>query len=51
MTVDRRFHLHRALANLIQAETWESVIDIVEQTEKMLLSEVLEWYSFIKYSK
>jgi hypothetical protein len=43
--------LHRALADLVQADTWEEVTEVVERTEKLLLSEVLEWYSFIKYSK
>jgi len=43
--------LHRALADLVQADTWEAVGDVVDRTEKMLLSEVLEWYCFIKYSK
>jgi hypothetical protein len=43
--------LHRALADLVQAESPEAVDEIVERTERMLLSEVQEWYSFIKYSK
>ncbi|MCE0498999.1 MAG: hypothetical protein LV481_13745 [Methylacidiphilales bacterium] len=44
-------HLHRALADLVHAETWETVGDVVDRAEKVLLNEVLEWYSFIKYSK
>jgi hypothetical protein len=43
--------LRRELADLVQAKTWEALTAVVEQTEKLLLSEVLEWYSFIKYSK
>jgi hypothetical protein len=43
--------LRRELADLVQAKTWKALTSVVEQTEKLLLSEVLEWYSFIKYSK
>jgi hypothetical protein len=44
-------NLHRQLGDLLQADSEEAVDEVVERTEKMLLSEVLEWYSFIKYSK
>jgi len=43
--------LHLALADLVQAETPEAIFDLAERTERKLLGEVQEWYSFIKFSK
>jgi hypothetical protein len=44
-------NLYRQLGELIQADSRDAVDEVVERTEKMLLNEVLEWYSFIRYSK
>jgi hypothetical protein len=42
--------MHQALIDLIHCHSWEAVHHVVERTEKQLLGEVLEWYSFVKYS-
>jgi hypothetical protein len=42
--------MHQALIDLIHCHSWEAVQHVVKKTEKQLLNEVLEWYSFVKYS-
>jgi hypothetical protein len=43
--------MHMALIDLSFCRSWTSLQKTVEQTEKILLNEVLEWYSVSKYSK
>ena len=43
--------LSRALADLVAADSWPALEGVVERSEKILLSEVWEWYCFVKYSK
>jgi len=42
--------MHQALVDLIHCHSWEAVQHVVKRAERQLLSEVLEWYSFVKYS-
>jgi len=41
--------MQAALVDLVHSHSWEAVHDVVKRTEKLLLHEVLEWYSFVKY--
>ncbi len=40
--------MQQALIDLIHCHSWEAVHHVVKRTEKVLLNEVLEWYSFVK---
>jgi hypothetical protein len=42
--------MHQALVDLIHCHSWEAVQHVVKRAERQLLGEVLEWYSFVKYS-
>ena len=42
--------MHQALVDLIHCHSWEAVQHVVKKAERQLLTEVLEWYSFVKYS-
>jgi hypothetical protein len=42
--------MHQALVDLIHCHSWEAVHHVVKKAERQLLTEVLEWYSFVKYS-
>jgi hypothetical protein len=42
--------MHQALVDLIHCHSWEAVQHVVKRAERQLLMEVLEWYSFVKYS-
>jgi hypothetical protein len=42
--------MHQALVDLIHCHSWEAVQHVVKKSERQLLTEVLEWYSFVKYS-
>jgi hypothetical protein len=42
--------MHQALVDLIHCHSWEAVQHVVKRAERQLLAEVLEWYSFVKYS-
>jgi len=42
--------MHQALVDLIHCHSWEAVQHVVKRAERQLLTEVLEWYSFVKYS-
>jgi hypothetical protein len=42
--------MHQALVDLIHCHSWEAVQYVVKKAERQLLTEVLEWYSFVKYS-
>jgi hypothetical protein len=42
--------MHQALVDLIHCHSWEAVQHVVKIAERQLLTEVLEWYSFVKYS-
>ncbi|MCE0522355.1 MAG: hypothetical protein LV480_05530 [Methylacidiphilales bacterium] len=42
--------MHQALVDLIHSHSWESTVHVVKHAERQLLAEVLEWYSFVKYS-
>jgi hypothetical protein len=48
--VEMQTAMHQAMVDLVHCHSWEAVQHLVKKTEKHLLSEVLEWYSFIKYS-
>jgi hypothetical protein len=48
--VEMQKAMHQAMVDLVHCHSWETVQLLVKKTEKHLLSEVLEWYSFIKYS-
>ncbi len=39
----------QALVDLVHCHSWEAVHHVVKKTERTLLNEVLEWYSFVKY--
>jgi hypothetical protein len=41
-------HMHQAMVDLVHCHSWEAVLHVVKKTEKVLLNEVLEWYSFVK---
>jgi hypothetical protein len=49
--VDMRKAMHQALVDLVHCHSWDTVQHVVKKAEKHLLTEVLEWHSFIKYSK
>ncbi len=38
-----------AMVDLVHSHSWDAVHDVVKRAEKLLLNEVLEWYSFVKY--
>lgn len=40
--------MQQALIDLVHSHSWEAVHHVVKRTEKVLLNEVLEWYSFVK---
>jgi hypothetical protein len=40
--------MHQALLDLAHCHSWESVHHVAKRAEKVLLNEVLEWYSFVK---
>jgi hypothetical protein len=40
--------MHQALLDLAHCHSWESAHHVVKRAEKVLLNEVLEWYSFVK---
>jgi hypothetical protein len=40
--------MQQAMIDLIHCHSWEAVHHVVKRTEKVLLNEVLEWYSFVK---
>jgi len=42
--------MHQAVVDLIHCHSWEAVQYVVKKAERQLLTEVLEWYSFVKYS-
>ena len=42
--------MHQALVDLIHCHSWEAVQHVVKRAERQLLGEVLEWYSFVKYT-
>jgi hypothetical protein len=44
-------HLHQALIDLVHCRSWEAAHQVVVNAEKLLLNEVLEWYSFVRHSK
>jgi hypothetical protein len=48
--VEMKRLMHQALVDLIHCHSWEAVHHVVKRTERQLLGEVLEWYSFVKYS-
>jgi hypothetical protein len=43
--------MHQALIELVHSHTEEEVHHLVKRSEKLLLNEVLEWYSFVKYGR
>ena len=57
--VDRRIGQYRdlqakmrlALVDLSFCGSWESLVRTVERTEKILLNELLEWYSVSRYAQ
>jgi hypothetical protein len=42
--------MHQSLVDLIHCHSWEAAQHVVKRAERQLLAEVLEWYSFVKYS-
>jgi hypothetical protein len=48
--VEMRNAVHQTLVDLIHCHSWATVHNVVKRSEKHLLSEVLEWHSFFKFS-
>jgi hypothetical protein len=43
--------MHQALLDLTHCQSEDEVYHLVKRSEKLLLNEVLEWYSFVKYGR
>jgi hypothetical protein len=43
--------MHQSLFDLTRCQTEDDTHHLVKKIEKLLLSEVLEWYSFVKYGR
>ena len=48
--VEMRDAMHQSLVDLIHCHSWPTVQSVAKRAEKMLLTEVLEWHSFFKFS-
>jgi hypothetical protein len=43
--------MRQALIDLVHCQTEDEVHHLIKRSEKLLLNEVLEWYSFVKYGR